>query len=199
MNQEIKRNVFGVKSFTALLRCEIRAGVLRIAATEDGAGFFGHGNLVKEVTDLRQLVRGDHDAFDLIGPFVVKNVVFHLHVALIGGVVAMRFDRLRKIVNNVANWKGDVEHVGLQGGADEFDRIFSSFSGQNGGTFLANHAMAKDEQVSGGFGVAFDGEMVIERQRVTIFFEIADGCASQSEIIQEGSQKSLDNFAAFGR
>jgi hypothetical protein len=50
-------------------------------------------------------------------------------------------------------------------------------------TLLANHAGAKDEQVSGGFGVAFDGEMVIKRQSVVIFFEIADGCASEREII----------------
>ena len=67
-----------------------------------------------------------------------------------------------KLVHDVAGGQRDVEQIGLQSGALEFDGIFARFSGEDARTFFADDAGAKDQQVAGGFGIAFDDELVMQ-------------------------------------
>ena len=148
--------------------------MLGVGAAEDGAGFFCRSYLVEEVADFGQFFCGDYYAFDFVEAFVMEDVVLHLDVAFVAGVVALGVHRLGKLVNHVAGGQRNVEHIGLQSGALEFDGIFARFSGEDAGTFIADDARAKNEQVAGGFGIALYDELIMQGKVLVVFIEIAD-------------------------
>src|ERR1700735_7397 len=74
---------------------------LRVGSAEDGAGFFVSGNLMEEVADFVELLSGDNEIGDLIGPFIMKDVTSDLNFSFISGVGALGLDGLRKLVHYV--------------------------------------------------------------------------------------------------
>src|SRR5271170_5762906 len=122
-----------------------RAGVpssLRGGAAQDGAGFFCGGYLVEEVADFGEFFCRHYYARDFVGAFVMEDVVLHFDVTFVSGVVAFDLDGLGEFVHDIASGQRDIEHVGLQSSALEFDGIFAGLSGEDVRTFVTDDARA---------------------------------------------------------
>ncbi len=63
-------------------------GVLRAGAAKNRAGFFVGGNLVEEIADLVEFLRGNHHILNFVSPFVMQDIVGNLHFAFISPIGA---------------------------------------------------------------------------------------------------------------